>query len=574
MSSPLWRIRHIYTIQSRDATGKDAGPIPFRPTPEQDELLEDIYVHGFQKIIVVKSRQLGMSTIIAIIMLDSLLFGSGLQCSIVDKKEDDATKKLNGKIKYGYESLDAALRSGFEVTKSNDGEFSLRRRGADQSDQSSVYASVSSRGGTNHILHISEWGETQMKDKRRSLEILTGSLPTADHPGCVTIVETTWKGGKTGELWPLVSGALKMPESAKGPKDWRVRFYGWWTNQNNRDDGEPSQITADTHEYCDNAEKMIGRKLDSGQRLWWKKKKAELGIHMMSEHPTTMDECFEAPHEGAFFDAAGLAWQLSNVIPLEPRTMTGDINVVGNAAYWQTKPDKLSPFRVVEMPVEGESYLIAADFCVGKQAAGSTGERDTHAYGVWKAGSIDPYGVYAKPMMVAMCRTDDRCITLEVIQRIRCLYMLYGQCLVVPEINNMGNICSQLESVGVTNLWTQRTGADGVMAGVGKREEVKGWLTNVATRKNMLDNLQNLVMQQGFICTCPMQLHQLTVFVTNAYGKAEAASGEHDDWCIMTAIGLFCLPSATPYRSPQQMSDNKGHVGFDPSAFILDGRGI
>ena len=580
MSSPIWRLTHIYTIQSRDATGKDAGPIAFRPTPEQMEVINAIYILGWEFIIIPKSRQLGMSTVIEIIILDSILFGAGVQCSIVDKKEDDATKKLNGKIKYAFDAMPVAMRSGWEVVKANDGEFTLRKKGTDMTAQSSVFASVSSRGGTNHILHISEWGEVQMKDKRRSLEILTGSLPTADHPGCVTIVETTWKGGKTGELWPLVAEALKIPEAQKGPKDKRVLFFGWWTNPNNSDAGDPSQITAETHEYCDKAERMIARRLDNGQRLWWQKKKKELGIHMMSEHPTTMDECFEAPHEGAFFDSAGLHWQQIQTVPLETRIQHGNINVQGRGAFWvpmraSAEIAKKAPFLVLEQPEEGESYLMPMDFCVGKQAAGSTGVRDTNAYGVIRAGRLDPVThEYKMPMVVATCQPDDRFPTHETIQRAVALHRYYGDCLVVPEMNNMGNICGQLEAAGVTNIWTQRQGADGAIAGVGKREEVKGWLTNAETRKQILDNLQQRTQDCEYIAAFGFIHHQLTTFILDKHGKAQAASGEFDDWVMFLAIGLFCLPSATPYKSPGLRSAQIGRAGFDPEYGRQDARGL
>jgi hypothetical protein len=575
MASPLWRISNLYTIQSHDATGADAGPIPFIPTPEQAEVLHAIYVLGWEFIIIPKSRQLGMSTVLCIIILDSLLFGSSLQCSIVDKTEPDAWKKLSGKIKYGFQSLAKPFRSEWEILKSNDGEFTIKRKGSEETEKSTVYAAVSARGGTNHILFISEWGEVQLKDKKRSLEILTGSLPTADHPGCITICETTWKGGKTGELWPLVAAALKTPESLKGPKDPRVMFFGWWTNPNNSDSGDISQITAETHEYCEKAERMIGKTLTNAQRLWWQKTKVKLGIHMMSEHPTTMDECFEAPHEGAFFDAAGLKWQEVQIVPMEPRMKLVDITVQGRAAFAFPKLLKHAPFRIWEMPQDNESYLISCDFCVGKQVSGSSGKRDTHSVSVWKAGRLDPNTrEYFPPMKVAALQPEDQSITHTVADRIRGLYFLYGECLVVPEINNMGNIVSQLEAIGVKNIWTQRTGADGAMVGEGKREEVKGWHTNTSTRKQMLDNLQMLVQQQAFIVSDPTTLHQMTVFVLDKHGKAQAAAGERDDHVTEAAIGLLCLPSATVYRSPGQRSLNSERPGFNPNWGKQDARGL
>ena len=230
MSSPTWRIHNIYTIQSATAAGDDAGPIPFRPTPEQNEVIDAIYLKGWEAIIIVKSRQLGMSTLICVIILDNLLFGSGIQCSIIDKTKDDAVKKLRGKIEYAWQSLGPDWKSAWKEIKANDSEFSVNTVNGSKETECSVYAALDARGGTNHFLFISEWGEIQVEDPKRSQRILNGALPTADHPGCQIVVETTWKGGKAGELWPLVNEALKVPESRKTPKDYRVLFFGWWTD--------------------------------------------------------------------------------------------------------------------------------------------------------------------------------------------------------------------------------------------------------------------------------------------------------------------------------------------------------
>ncbi len=93
---------------------------------------------------------------------------------------------------------------------------------------STIFAGRNARGGTNQLLHISEWGVIQADDPVRSEEILTGALPSAEHG--VTIVETTWKGGRGGHLWRLIREAQEICDAERTSRDWRLFFFPWWTD--------------------------------------------------------------------------------------------------------------------------------------------------------------------------------------------------------------------------------------------------------------------------------------------------------------------------------------------------------
>lgn len=572
MASPLWRISHIYTISSRDASGADSGPIPFNPTPEQREVLEDIFVRGLLFLIIIKSRQLGLSTVVCILILDSILFGSGIQASIVDKTRDDAEKKVDGKVRYAFESLPPHFRRAWRVIKDNNGEFRVRLVGEDKKTESVVYAAISARGGTNHILFISEWGEVQLKDPARSQEILTGALPTAEHPGCLTIVETTWKGGRSGDLWKLVDKGLATAEGLKTPKDPRVKFFGWWTNPNNADDGPPSQISVKTHEYCDEVERLIGRKLTDAQRLWWQKAKDKYGVLMASEHPSTLDECLDSAREDAFFDAEGLAHQHSCAIGSEADLQYGDIHVQEETGYatWERTDPRRALFMINEQPCDGERYVLFGDFCGRRMSPGATGERDTNAIGIMRAGRIDPVSrERTKPKIVATVMPFDRSNTPEAMRRIKALYLLYGCPLTAVEINNKDDIAPRLMAIGVTNQWRQGVvGADNALPGRKKTVEVFGWFTSEGTRKQILDHIQEQTLQQEWDCGFVHVHAQLSKFIYNEDGRAEAAGGDHDDWVMGPAIGLFCLPASSLYVSPAQRIASAmavAHMHHDPT---------
>jgi hypothetical protein len=59
---PIWRISTLYSIRTRD--GK---VIPFRPKSQQAQVLEMIFSQGLKRIVILKARQLGFSTLLGII---------------------------------------------------------------------------------------------------------------------------------------------------------------------------------------------------------------------------------------------------------------------------------------------------------------------------------------------------------------------------------------------------------------------------------------------------------------------------------------------------------------------------
>jgi len=219
MTDPLWRLRWLYKI-----TDRSGRLVAFEPTPEQREVIVALHVRGWRRIIIPKARQLGMSTVLCLISLDGALFTAGYSVALVDKRADDAEKKMREKVRVAWEALPAELRAAYEMPPGYDTttRIGFRLKGRDEVP-GSYEVGVNFRGGTCQLLHISEWGWIQANDERRSKEILAGSLPAAEQGAIV--IETTWEGGKSGDLWPLVEEALaaeKIQEAGSEDGDRRL----------------------------------------------------------------------------------------------------------------------------------------------------------------------------------------------------------------------------------------------------------------------------------------------------------------------------------------------------------------
>lgn len=303
LSDPIRRICTLYTV--RDDKGVER---PFVPKPEQMQVLIEIFVNGNEKILIIKARQLGMSTLIDIVIADHITFNAGQQCSIVDQKLNDASLKLRGKVRGTFDSLPEMLRRPMEILKSNDSEFTVRRMniGGNHDAPSSCFAGPGARGGTNQILHISEWGPIQHNDPNRSKELLTGALPSAEEN--LTIIETTWMGPKAGDLWRLVEQAIlvKAKPELKTSKDYTLLFFPWWNEPKYKVSGNMDRVSKEVWAYFKELQqhpevKAAGHFFDQDQILWYETVAMTKGDERYREYPSVLDEAFLAPIPGAIW---------------------------------------------------------------------------------------------------------------------------------------------------------------------------------------------------------------------------------------------------------------------------------
>lgn len=293
LSDPLWRLTsgELYKIKTADGQ----GIIPFKPRPEQVELLQDLLAAvngtGPQKIVKLKSRRLGFSTTIGVFIADCLGFRKGYTATLIDQtQKDDATKKLNGIVKVALDGLKEKWPINYD--KSNDSCVVVDCVGTGKSE---FFAGTKARGGSNDFLWISEWGAIQFDDPSRSSEIRSGALPSARHG--VTVVETTWKGGKGGDLWEICKPSIEGTAN-----DWQVTFVPWWVDPRNV---SPDAVhDKESLAYFASIERRLqsdGIVLSDAQRRWYAMERRAQGLFMMRENPTFLDECWRAPIEGAIY---------------------------------------------------------------------------------------------------------------------------------------------------------------------------------------------------------------------------------------------------------------------------------
>ena len=361
MSDPVWRMANLYTCAN--ANGEI---VKFTPTAEQRLVIWCIHARGWRRILIPKARQLGMSLVLCLLGFDFVLFNAGAKAALVDKSEDDAKKKLREKVRLAWEGIDPAIRATVPAAlTANSITF------GEGTDASAYEADVSFRGGTVQFLHVSEWGEIQMRQRERSREIRDGSLPAAERAeNGVVVVETTWHGGLDGELGPYVREALDTPADQKGPKSWRILFFPWWGNTAYT--SPHGYLDRESNEYFNKLEAEYGIKLSQVQMLWYASERRTRGNRAMrSQFPSVMSECWESMPEGAIYGSFIERARSENRIKAFisdnrwPVHTFWDLGHPMNTVTWlaQVTPEEIRVLDVVmelDITLEARAVLLAA----------------------------------------------------------------------------------------------------------------------------------------------------------------------------------------------------------------------
>ncbi len=323
-SSWEWRLNNIYYI-----INKDAKRVKFEFNWAQDELFSRMH----EMNVILKARQLGMTTFIQIFMLDCCLFNKNIHAGTIAHRLDDARAIFRDKVKYPFENLPLGLRQALAITKDSEDELHL-------SNNSSIRVGTSLRSGTLQYLHISEYGKLCAQFPEKAREVRTGALNTVQ-AGQVVFVESTAEG-QEGHFYEICEGAR-----AKGrigtkltPLDFKFHFFPWWKEAEYAIDPSGVTIGAEFARYFAGLENEHGIRLTAAQQAWYVKKAEVQLADMKREFPSTPDESFEASVEGAYYASEMAAAELQRrigVVAAEydlPVHTAWDIGVGDANAIW------------------------------------------------------------------------------------------------------------------------------------------------------------------------------------------------------------------------------------------------
>lgn len=303
LADPEWRLANLYYIlvkTRKPKAGEDPDRVPgkkmlFKMNGAQQRFLGRMW----NRNVVLKARQVGITTLICILWLDHALFVPDQRCGIVAQDDGAAKAIFRDKVKYAYDNLPDVIRKRLPLLKDAADELLFKH------NNSSVRVATSMRSGTIDRLHVSEMGKIAAMYPIKAAEVINGSLPAVPDDG-IAVIESTAEG-REGPFFEMVQTAQKLvAEKQKLTiKDYRLHFTSWWQHDEYRMDPAGVAVSDKDHQYFDKIELECSCKLDLAQRAWYVKTRDTtlLGSDpkMWQEYPSTPEEAFQVSGEGHYY---------------------------------------------------------------------------------------------------------------------------------------------------------------------------------------------------------------------------------------------------------------------------------
>jgi hypothetical protein len=279
----LWRINNLYWI-----TDKEGRRIKFRLNWAQERLWKEIHYAN----LILKARQLGITSFIQLFFLDSCLFNSNVRAGVIAHNIEDARVFFRDRIKFAYDNLPEAIKAMRPLTSDSALELTFN-------NNSSIRVGTSLRSGTLNFLHVSEYAKLCAKYPEKAREVRSGSLNTVQ-AGQVIFIESTAEGteGHFAEMCREAE-AMKRRGEKLTKLDFKFHFYPWHQAPEYRLKSDVI-IPVEFDKYFDGLANQ-GVRLDKQQKAWYYKKSLSQADDMKREFPATPDEAFSASVEGSYY---------------------------------------------------------------------------------------------------------------------------------------------------------------------------------------------------------------------------------------------------------------------------------
>jgi hypothetical protein len=275
-----YRLNNIYRIINRD--GKD---IRFSLNDVQQSVLNNIHTRN----LILKARQLGMSTFSVLYLLDECIWNSNLSAGIVSYSLEHAQHIFKRIIGHALDHLPPWLnveiinRSAREITFANG---------------SILRVDTTLRGGAYQLVLVSEFGKTCARNPVKAEEVVTGTLQAVPRSGRI-IIESTGEGNE-GFFAEMCNTYYQRGNDALSDLDYHLFFYPWFL--------EPSYTMEQTvvydielTDYFNKIEKDANTKISPQQRNWYASQKQILGDKIKQEFPSTVSEAFLSSSDAYYY---------------------------------------------------------------------------------------------------------------------------------------------------------------------------------------------------------------------------------------------------------------------------------
>ena len=345
LPSKMWRVNSLYTIVDKYGT-----LTRFKMNRSQHVAYAASLRHP--RIIILKSRQQGISTLWLVSFFDDALFNRNFSIGLMAQGQDEAETLLT-RTKLLWDKLNPAIKDFIQIAIKTDNtkEFSL-------TNGSSIFIRTSFRSTTLQRLHISEMGKIANKYPEKAKETKTGTLQALAQ-GNIGIVESTAEGDN---LFKSMWDNAEVNSHNLSPKDFLPVFLSWIDDPDCIIECE--QPVSDKHDkYFKEVEAQVSKergiffKLSQQQKNFWVVQHRELGDKIYQEYPSTAIEAFMATKEGAYWAKLYLEWVKGHNREV-PNLYDPNLNVELSIDLGMDDTNVLLPFQTYK-----DQFRLIGEFC-------------------------------------------------------------------------------------------------------------------------------------------------------------------------------------------------------------------
>src|SRR6185369_3663249 len=283
---PEWRLNNLYRIIERNANS-----IPFKLNPVQLDVLRNLHYRN----LILKARQLGMSTFAVIYLLDRVLFSENLQAGIVSYSLEHAQHIFKRIIGHALDTLPHHLKPFIGVVQRSAREITFN-------NGSSLRVDTTLRGGSYPLVLISEFGKTCARNPKKAEEVVTGTLQAVPREGQI-IIESTGEGTE-GYFAEMVIEAARRGNDNLSSLDYKLFFYSWLEEASYCLEDTSIRYPHTLNDYFNKVEASTGKIILPVQRNWYAVQSTVLGDKIKQEFPSTVEEAFLSSSDAFYFAEA------------------------------------------------------------------------------------------------------------------------------------------------------------------------------------------------------------------------------------------------------------------------------
>ena len=463
------------------------------------------------RIIILKARQMGFSTLTAAIIFWMAATAHAVRCMVVAHK-DEATDNLFQMYKRFYENLPEQIRPSLQASNAKELVFDKpsRAQGAKGLGSRIRCATAGGQGvGRSYTLKALHLSEVAFWPGKKA-QTLTGLLQAVpDLPGTLVIMESTANGFEEFKnRWDDACDAQR-----EGREGYIPVFFAWHEmKEYRRKVPKGFQRTAEEEKLA----QVYG--LDDSQLAWrrWAIENLCGGdVDLFKqEYPASPEEAFISTGRCAF-DKAALVLRLEQIrkVRWEEGVFRIQKDISGKIVGYSWEEEAGGPVRIRKHPEAGVPYVLGGD------TAGTGSDK-------FAAHVLD--NRTGEQVAIIHHQFGERMFA----EQAYCLGMYYGQALIGVEINYSTYPEMVLEELGYPNLYVRERYDDYTQ----KTIKAFGFETTSLTRPILVDRLKDVAKYALDSIYDAATIQEMLTFVYDDKWKAAAETGEHDD--LVMSLGI------------------------------------